>query len=140
VSDPHGESESPPFEELDFLYMPSSDVESDMAFFTEVLGGRVVFAVEGMGARVAAVELASSPPTILLTDHLEGEQPILVYRVQDLEAALNRQGRAGWTRERSFEIPHGPCCSFRTPGGHRLALYEMTRPEAATHFNGRRDF
>jgi len=96
--------------------------------------------VEGMGARVAAIELATSPPLILLTDHVEGERPILVYRVEDLEATLTRQERAGWAREGSFEIPHGPCCSFRTPGGHRLALYQLTRPEAATHFNGRRDF
>ncbi len=134
------ERESPPFQELDFLYTPSHDVVSDLAFFTDVLGGRVVFAVEGMGARVAAVELAPGPPLILLTDHLEGDHAILVYRVDDLGATLSRQEDAGWVRERSFEIPHGPCCSFRTPGGHRLALYELTRPEAAGHFDGRRDF
>jgi hypothetical protein len=46
----------------------------------------------------------------------------------------------GWVREHTFEIPHGPCCSFRTPGGHRFALYQLTRPEAANHFEGRRDF
>ena len=111
-----------------------------MAYFTDVLGGRVVFAVEGLGARVAAIELASGPPLVLLTDHVEGERPILIYRVEDLDESLTSLERAGWARERTFEIPHGPCCSFRTPGGHRLALYELTRPEAATHFDGRRDF
>jgi predicted enzyme related to lactoylglutathione lyase len=129
-----------PFAQLDFLYTPSGDVAADMAYFSEVLGGRIVFAIEGMGARVAGVELASGPPLILLTDHVEGERPILVYRVEDLEATLARLETAGWAREPSFEIPHGPCCSFRTPGGHRFALYELTRPEAATHFDGRRDF
>ncbi len=132
--------EPPPFLELDFIYTPSADVAVDMAYCTDVLGGRIVFAVEGMGARVAAIELTTGPPLILLTDHVEGERPILVYRVEDLEATLTRQEDAGWVRERSFEIPHGPCCSFRTPGGHRLALYQLTRPEAATHFDGRRDF
>jgi hypothetical protein len=34
----------------------------------------------------------------------------------------------------------GPCCSFTTPGGHRIAVYELTRPEVAAHFAGRRDF
>ncbi len=131
---------SPPFEQLDFIYTPSTDVAKDMAYFTEVLGGRVVFAVEGMGARVAAIELASGPPLILLTDHVEGERPILVYRVDDLEESLARLEAAGWVRGRDLEIPHGPVCSFRTPGGHRLALYQVTRPEAATHFDGRRDF
>jgi hypothetical protein len=93
-----------------------------------------------MGARVAGVELASGPPLILLTDHVEGERPILVYRVDDLEATLAGLETAGWSREPSFEIPHGPCCSFRTPGGHGFALYELTRPDAAKHFDGRRDF
>jgi len=131
---------SPPFGQLDFLYTPSADVATDMAYFSEVLGGRVVFAVEGMGARVAAIELASGSPLILLTDHVEGERPILVYRVDDLEESMARMEAAGWVRGRMLEIPHGPVCSFETPGGHRIALYELTRPEAATHFDGRRDF
>jgi len=131
---------APPFEQLDFLYTPSSDVAADLAFFTEVLGARVAFAIEGMGAKVAAIELTEGPPSLLLTDHLEGDRPILVYRVSDLQAALSEQEAAGWVRERTFEIPHGPCCSFRTPGGHRIALYQLTRPEAANHFDGRRDF
>jgi predicted enzyme related to lactoylglutathione lyase len=130
----------PPFQQLDFLYTPSRDVARDMAFFVDVLGGRLVFAVEGMGARVAAVEMTPGPPLVLLTDHVEGERTILVYRVDDLESALARQEDAGWTREHTFEIPHGPICSFRTPQDHRIALYELTRPEAATHFDGRRDF
>jgi hypothetical protein len=46
----------------------------------------------------------------------------------------------GWQREGTFEIPHGPVSSFTTPGGHRLAVYELTRPEAEEHFAGRRDF
>ena len=130
----------PPFEQLDFLYTPSRDVAADVAYFTEVLGGRVVFAIEAMGTRVAAVELTPGPPTVLLTDHVEGDRAILVYRVADLDATLAEQEAAGWIRDRTFDIPHGPCCSFRTPGGHRLALYQLTRPEAAGHFDGRRDF
>src|SRR5206468_12080585 len=110
------------------------------SFFTDVLGTRVVFAVEAMGARVAAVELSTSPPLILLTDHLEGDRPILVYRVDDLTASLAALEARGWERESTLEIPHGPCCSFSAPGGHRFALYQLTRPEAAAHFEGRRDF
>jgi predicted enzyme related to lactoylglutathione lyase len=133
-------SAPPPFEQLDFLYTPSRDVAADMTYFTDVLGGRVAFAIEAMGTRVAAIELTSGPPTILLTDHVEGDRAILVYRVADLDATLAEQEAAGWVRERAFEIPHGPCCSFTTPAGHRLALYQLTRPEAAGHFDGRRDF
>ena len=129
-----------PFQQLDFLYTPSGDVAAELAYFTEVLGGRVVFAIDSMGTRVAAIELIEGPPLLLLADHVEGERPILVYRVGDLDAALDLLESRGWKREHTFEIPHGPCCSFRSPGGHRIALYQLTRPEVAQHFEGRRDF
>jgi hypothetical protein len=77
-----------PFQQLDFLYTPSRDMATDLVYFTKVLGGRVVFAVEAMGTRVAAVQLTTGPPLLLLADHVEGERPILVYRVADLGAAL----------------------------------------------------
>ena len=129
-----------PFGQLDFLYVPSRDVAADVSYFAEVLGGRVVFAIEDGGTRVAAIELTAGPPLVLLTDHLEGERPILVYRVADLRASLARLEDRGWRRERTFEIPQGPCSSFTSPGGHRIALYELTRPGVAAHFEGRRDF
>jgi hypothetical protein len=129
-----------PFESLDFVYHPSRDVKSDVAYFTDVLGGRLRFAVEGMGTRVAAIELASSPPLLLLADHVKGSTPILVYRVPKLSKALAGLARHGWKEEGTFEIPHGPICSFRTPGGQRIALYELTRPGVAATFEGRRDF
>lgn len=130
---------APVLEELDFLYTPSRDVAADTADFTAVLGGRLVFAIEDSGIRVAMIELAGAP-RILLTDHLDGDRPILVYRVADLDAAVAALRDRGWTPERSLEIPHGPCSSFRSPGGHRIALYQLVRPEVARHFEGRRDF
>jgi hypothetical protein len=129
-----------PFQQLDFVYMPSRDVAADLGYFNEVLGGRVVFAVEAMGTRVAAIQLTEGPPLVLLADHVEGDRPILVYRVADLGAALVALAAQGWPRQHTLEIPQGPCCSFRMPGGQRIALYQLTRPEVAAHFDGRRDF
>jgi hypothetical protein len=128
------------FEQLDFIYMPSADVSRDVRYFTDVLGATLVFAVEGMGTRVAMVELTDQPPRILLAGHLEGERPVLVYRVADLERAMRELEARGWQRGHKLEIPHGPVCTFASPGGHRLAVYQLTRPEAAEHFVGRRDF
>jgi Glyoxalase/Bleomycin resistance protein/Dioxygenase superfamily len=128
------------FDSLDFLYTPSRDVAADMAYFHEVLGAEIVFAIDGMGARVAALRPAEGPPLVLLADHLEGERPILVYRVDDLDATLAGLEERGWEAERALEIPHGPCHSFTAPGGHRLAVYQLTRPDVAAHFEGRRDF
>ena len=111
-----------------------------MAYFTDVLGGRVVFAIEGMGTKVAAIALSDDGPQVLLTDHLDGERAISVYRVEDLPVALRTLEERGWEAAGTFEIPHGPCCSFRTPGGHRIAIYQLVRPEVAAGFEGRRDF
>lgn len=131
---------TPPFESLDFIYHPSRDTKRDLAYFTDVLGARLRFAVEGMGARVAALELAPIGPLLLLADHVEGETPVLVYRVKSLARAIQRLEKRGWKRQDTFDIPHGPVCSFRTPGGQRIAIYQLTRPGAARHFDGRRDF
>ena len=128
------------FVQLDYIYEPSADVATDMIYFEKVLGARIAFAVEGMGARVAMVQLTEGPPHILLTDHLEGNRPILIYRVENLDRALAQIESQGWKREGRLEIPMGPCCSFKTQGSHRIALYELARPEVARHFEGRRDF
>jgi hypothetical protein len=89
---------------------------------------------------VAMVELTTGPPHVLLADHVEGDRPIMVYRVASLRDTMKELEARGWPREGTFEIPQGPCCSFRTPGGHRLAVYELVRPEVTAHFEGRRDF
>ncbi len=77
--------------------MPSRDVAADVGFFTEVLGGRLVFAIDGMGTRVAMIELTDGPPQLLLAGHLEGDRPVLVYRVADLDAAATDLESRGWT-------------------------------------------
>jgi len=125
---------------LDFIYMPSRDAAADVRYFTDVLGANLVFAVEGMGTRVAMVEISEQPPRVLLAEHLEGEQPVLVYRVGDMARAIEELESRGWQRGHRLEIPHGPVCTFTTSGGHRLAIYQLTRPEAGEHFIGRRDF
>ncbi len=126
--------------QLDYLYVPSSDVAKDLAYFTGVLGGELAFAVEGMGARVAMVRLSMGPPHILLTDHLDGDRTILIYRAEKLDSALADLRARGWKKGQMLEIPMGPCCSFITPGGQRIAVYELSRPGVADHFHGRRDF
>ena len=105
-----------------------------------MLGGKLGFAVDGMGARVAMIELTDGPPHVLLTDHLDGDRPIYIYRVDDLRKAVSALKKRGLENERRLEIPMGPCSSFVLPSGHRIALYEASRPEVLKHFLGRRDF
>ena len=126
--------------QLDYLYTPSHDVAKDVRFFTDVLGGRLAFAIDAMGARVAKIELASGPPHVLLTDHLEGDRPVLVYRVADLDAAVGRLKKNGWRKGRAVELPVGPAFTFSSAGGHRIALYEASRAFVEKGFEGRFDF
>jgi hypothetical protein len=128
------------FEQLDYVYMPSRDVADDVEYFTDVLGGRCIFAIDSMGTRVAMIELTEGPPRLLLAGHLEGETPILVYRVADLEGATRDLRDRGWHEGHGLEIPQGPVRSFVAPGGQRLAIYQLTRPGVEASFEGRREF
>jgi hypothetical protein len=130
----------PPFAALDFLYMPSRNVAADVEHFTTALGAELVFAIEQFDTRVAMVRLSAVGPSILFAGHLEGERPILIYRVDNLELAATRLRASGWHGAHDFEIAHGPGTAFATPTGHRLAICELTRPQATGRLAGRRDF
>jgi hypothetical protein len=127
-------------ESLDFLYMPSRDPAADLAHFETVLGAEVVFAIEAYGTRVAMLRMTDGPPAVLLAGHLEGDRPVLVYRVESMTEALAQLESAGGRAGPEFGIPHGPVREIETPGGQRLAVYELTRPGAPAHLKGRRDF
>jgi hypothetical protein len=128
------------FDRLDFLYLPSRDVASDVEYFTKSLGGELVFAIEAFGTRVAMVRLNRDPPALLLAGHLEGDRPVLVYRVPDLEQSLAELEGRGVRVAVRFEIPHGPGAELVSPGPQRLALYALTRPDTPARLVGRRDF
>jgi catechol 2,3-dioxygenase-like lactoylglutathione lyase family enzyme len=125
---------------FDFLYMPSRDVAADLAFYTKTLGAEIVFAIEAFGTRVAEVRLGEGGPRLLLAGHLEGDAPVLVHRVDDLSGTIAEFEGRGLELEAQFGIPHGPCAAFRSPGGQRLAIYELTRPEVDARLKGRLDF
>jgi hypothetical protein len=128
------------FKSLDFIYMPSRDPATEARYFSESIGGELAFAIEAFGARVAMVEMSEGAPALLFADHLDGERPILVYRVADLDTAISELTERGCEVSEPFGIPPGPCAELEAPGGHRLAIYELTRPETLERLAGRRDF
>jgi Glyoxalase/Bleomycin resistance protein/Dioxygenase superfamily len=130
----------PLFGPLDYVYAPSADVAADVAWFTEVLGAELVFAIDSSGTRVAMLRIGTGGPALLLTDHLPDERAVSIYRVDDLAATAATLARRGWTPERTIELPPGPCTTFRAPGGHRLAIYEVGRPGVVESMAGQRDF
>ncbi len=129
----------PTFLSLDFIYVPTRDVDDTVRHYVEALGAELKWKVRGMGTVVACLVLAGDGPSVLLSGHLSGDVPVLVYRVADYAATVAGLRAAGVEGLHELEIPHGPCASFRAPGGQRYAVYQLVRPDAATFFDGRVD-
>ena len=128
------------FDELEFIYCPSSDVSAELAHYVQGLGAHVVYAIEAFGTRVAMVRLTVTGPKLLLAQHLHGEQPVLVYRVADLDAAEVELARRGVGLSPRFGFPDGDATELDVPGPQRIAVYQRTRPERAAQLEGRIDF
>ena len=109
---------------------PMTEAQRDAFRQVLLLAARALEAA-GQSPRVSALF-----PAVLLSGHLEGEVPILVYRVADYRATVAGLRARGLTALHEIEIPHGPLASFEAAGGQRLAVYELTRPEAAGKFDG----
>jgi hypothetical protein len=124
------------FLSLDFIYVPTGDVDSTVRDYVDVLGADLRWKVRGMGTVVACVTLAGEGPAVLLSGHLDGDVPILVYRVADYRSTVAGLRARGLQQLHEIEIPHGPLASFTAAGGQRFAVYELTRPEAAGKFEG----
>jgi catechol 2,3-dioxygenase-like lactoylglutathione lyase family enzyme len=144
---------------LDFLYLPAPDIEAAIRFYRDVLGARLRWKIHAFGAWVACVELGGPP--VLLADHKRASRspqargstsprsarladpprgPQLVYRVASFADAERELRQRGLEIEgEPFEIPSGPCMSFRDPAGNQLAIYENRRPRVAASFDGRFD-
>lgn len=126
------------FSSLDFVYIPTPDVDAATNHYVDTLGAELLWRVRAMGTTVAAVRLSTVGPLLLLAGHLSGQTPVLVYRVDDYVQATTALQSVGVDVD-ELEIPHGPCAVFRAEGGQRLAVYQLTRPEANAHFDGRID-
>ena len=117
-----------PFGKIEYLYVGTSDFERDLAYYTDVLGAKVIWNRHAFGAKVAALRLCEGPQ-YLLADHRPAPSCMPLFEVLDLKATAKHLRSRGWKSEgRSFEIPPGPCILFKDPSGNELALFENVRP------------
>jgi hypothetical protein len=126
------------FDSLDFVYVPTSNVDIAAQHYVTALGAELVWKVHGMGTTVACLRVGEPGPAILLSGHLSGTGPILVYRVEDYSATVDQLRERG-VFVHELEIPHGPCASFAAPDGQRYAVYQLVRPQAVHMFDNRFD-
>jgi len=128
------------FLSLDYLYFAAPDVDEAVRFYTEALGGTLIWRIRDASTTVAAVRLTESDPLVLLADHLDVGEGLAVYRVRSLSEVRDRLSEHGWSTEgEPFELPQGPCLVIRDPGRQRVAAYECVRPHGVAHFEGRFD-
>ena len=115
-------------------------ISTYVRYYTDQLRGELIWKIHACNAWVAAARLSPTGPLVLLADHLHGDTPILIYRVEQLETSAAALRVRGWITENGpFEIPNDPCYTFCDPTGVQLAIYENQRPEVNREFAGRID-
>ena len=128
------------FESLDFLYVPAPEIESSIRYYTEVLGSQLLWKIHAFGVWVACIKLSENErPYVLLADHINKKDIMLIYRVENLELTARKLRSKGWKEENRIEIPPGPCYVFRDPADNALVIYENARPYVMQEFTGRID-
>ena len=128
------------FESLDFLYVPASNIQESIRYYTNILDGELLWKIHAYGVWVACIKLSNKQePYILLADHIEKKDMMLIYRVKNLDKTSSDLKSRGWMQEKRLEIPSGPCCTFRDPTDNHIAIYENKRPNVMEEFKGRID-
>jgi catechol 2,3-dioxygenase-like lactoylglutathione lyase family enzyme len=72
------------FESLDFLYVPTPDIEAAIGYYTGVLGSKLLWKIHAFEMWVACI-LSDSGPLLLLADHIKKNDMIMIYRVSNLD-------------------------------------------------------
>ena len=116
------------FGPLRYLYVGSSDVAKDLAFW-KAAGAEVVWDKTAFGTRVAAVR-AGEGPLWLVAGHRHAPSVLPIYVVPSLKKAVTAMKKAGWAPHGDeFEVPDGPCRLFKDPSGNEVCLLQETRPK-----------
>jgi len=123
---------------LDYVYTPSADPDAEAVRWVETLGAELLWKIRRFGTVVACLRVSDAGPAVILAGHLEGDIPILVFRVDSLAETV-AAFRAAGLDVHEFELPPGPAARVNAPGGQPLAVYELTRPERIDSFAGRFD-
>jgi catechol 2,3-dioxygenase-like lactoylglutathione lyase family enzyme len=118
------------FSKMAFLYVGFADFNTDLHFYRDVLGAKLVWGFDRLGAKVAAFKLGDGS-LILIADHLSAPSTIPIFEVSDLALTVDQLISKGWKADHEpMEMPNEPCYVFHDPSGNRYAIFENVRPLA----------
>lgn len=119
-----------PLGPLRYLYVGSSDVARDVAYYRVRMGGELLWWFEDFGTQVAGIKLGDGPD-VLLAGHRSVPSVLPVWQVRELKATVHGLEKRGWTKkEGPFGIPDGDCITWLDPSGNEWAFIEQRRPDA----------
>ena len=90
------------FESLDFLYVPATDIQESVRYYTNILDGELLWKIHAYGVWVACIKLSNKEPYILLADHIERKDLILIYRVDHIDKTCSELKSRGWIEEKNW--------------------------------------
>ncbi|MEO7557400.1 MAG: hypothetical protein ABIV94_12440 [Acidimicrobiales bacterium] len=119
-----------PLGELAYLYVGTSDLAADLAFYDEAMGADVLWRFQAFGADVAGVQVGTGP-VVVLADHRPVPSVLPIWAVRSLEACTEWLQSTGWSEGTTqVGVPDGPCLVLRDRSGNELALLQRDRPDA----------
>ena len=116
--------------ELRFLYVGTDDTEAAVRHCTTVMGGRLRWRFQAFGADVAAIDLGTGAPIVMLADHRPAGSVLPIYEVADLAAAEDEARASGSHVDGPLGSPEGDAIVVRDAGGVEIALLQVDRPGA----------
>lgn len=100
------------FGSLDFVYILAPNIESSLDYYKNTLGGELLWKIHAYGVWVACIIPSEAEPYIIIANHLEKNDIVLIYRVSNLENTIFQLRSKGWEEEKMLEIPPDPCYTF----------------------------
>ena len=128
-----------PLGRLLYLYIGSTDVAADLAFWNEALGADLVWRFHAFGADVAALRLrpaggegeGGGEPLVLLADHRPVPSCLPIFAVESVATMTTWLRETGWGPSATrVEVPDGPCLVVTDRSGNEVGLLEQQRPTA----------
>ncbi|CAN5640832.1 hypothetical protein BH20ACT2_BH20ACT2_14700 [soil metagenome] len=116
--------------ELAYLYLGTTDVAADLAWYNEVLGAELLWRFSAYGADVAGLNIGPGP-TVVLADHRPAPSCLPIWEVAELESVVEWLQATGWSHcADRVELPDGPCLVLTDHSGNQLGLLRRDRPDA----------